>query len=297
MPFKFSQSTAAILLGAVALAVAQPLTPRADETAIPPEAIAYRDITYAAPAGVALKLDLFTPPGNGPWPTVLWFHGGAWKMGSRSGWPHMMFLLRQGYAVANVDYRLTPTAPYPAQLDDCVAALDYLAQHAEAYKLDASKFAATGESAGGHLAALLGLARGPASRASGPGRVHAVVDLFGPTDLPGLAELGPQWADVLAQFAGGDLAAHSDVLKSASPIDQVTPGAPPFLIFHGDQDPLVPIAQSRQLVARLKQAGDRVEFIPVPGAGHATQQFWTEAYQQKMIVFLNETFGIGSVSK
>ena len=251
----------------------------ADDTSAPPEAVAHRDIVYATPAGTPLKLDLFTPPGHGPWPTVLWFHGGAWKMGDRISWPHMMFLLRRGYAVANVDYRLTGVAPYPAQMDDCTAALDFLRSHASDYGLD-GRFAATGESAGGHLATMLGMT-------CGPGRVQAVIDMFGPTDLVGLAKLGDRWTQVMEAFAGGDLATHMDVLHAASPIDHVHPHMPPMLIFHGDKDPLVPIDQSRRFVDLLHKAGDPVEFITVEGAGHASPEFWTDAYRDRMAAFLD----------
>ena len=260
---------------------------RADEDFNPaPDAARHPDLTYAVRGGVPLKLDLFTPAGPGPWPTVLWFHGGAWMFGDRTGWPHMMFLLAHGYAVANVDYRLSQAAPFPAQLDDCQAALDFLCGHAAQYGLDPARMAATGESAGGHLAALLGLTRGPATAAAA-GRVRAVVDLFGPTDLPALAARSPELTKAVHQLLGGTPADRPDLYRAASPLDRVSAGDPPFLVLHGDRDAVVPIAQSERFVAALRAAHVPVRFEVVAGAGHAQPAFWAPAYRKVILDFLD----------
>ena len=272
-----------------ASAAALPVQAAEDEATLPPDVVAHRDLIYAARATGPVKLDLFTPPGDGPFPVVLWIHGGAWKMGDKAAWPHMNFALRDGFAVANVEYRFSQVAAFPAQLDDVTAALDFLTAHAAEYKLDPTRIAATGESAGGHLAALLGMTHSSAAmQPNGAGNIRCVIDLFGPADLRSLAERGPQLAQDLDQLLGVQTITHPDLAKAASPIDHVSKDEPPFLIFHGTKDPLVPFEQSQQLADAIKAAGATVELVPVPDAGHAGPPFWTAPMQAKMIAFLKK---------
>ena len=274
-----------------ALAGAEP-----NECTLPDDAVAQRDLAYVTRATGPVKLDLFTPPGDGPFPVVVWLHGGAWKLGDKAEWPHMHFLVRHGYAVADVEYRFSQVAPFPAQRDDVLAALDYLAGHAAGLRLDASRLAVAGESAGGHLAALAGLARPAAAPAGGPvppttgpatAGVRAVIDLFGPTDLTTLVHDGKLQGD-LDQLLGGPMAQKAGLAADASPVTHVRAGAPAFLVLHGTKDPLVPIAQSETFVAKLKAAGGTVHYVPVDGAGHAGAMFWTADLREKMTAFLGE---------
>jgi acetyl esterase/lipase len=264
-----------------------------DETAFPAAAIAHRDLSYVVRATGAGKLDLFIPPGPGPFPLVIWIHGGAWKLGDKAAWSHMNFLLDEGFAVANVEYRFSQVAPFPAQLNDCTAALDFLAAHAAEYHLDAQRIAATGESAGGHLAALLGMTRSaskpPASKGPSEGRIRAVIELAGPTDLTTLQDSSPtlKREQVVEQLLGGSLQTHRDLAIAASPLLQVAKTAPPFLILHGTADPLVPFAQSRRLADALAAAGVPVDLVSVQGAGHGGPAFWTDAMRKKIIAFLS----------
>jgi acetyl esterase/lipase len=199
-----------------------------------------RDVVYGRPAGVKLTMDLYFPPGKtgGPRPVVMYVHGGGWEMGSKSMVsviPGPAELLRRGYVVAAINYRLAPQYQFPAMIEDVM-----------------------GDSSGGHLAALLGLtdARagfdGPCEWSNETSRVQAVVDLYGPTDLAvGAAHLS-DFALSLMKTAFGVTNADSPVLQRASPVTYVSSHAPPFLILHGDHDDLVPLQQSRELYQKLK---------------------------------------------
>jgi len=269
-----------------------------DETAIPAEANPYRDLVYASRGGRNMKLDLFTPPAGGPFPLVIWIHGGAWKMGDKAQYMHMMFLLRRGFAVANIEYRFSQVAPFPAQLDDCESALDFLTANAATYHLDPNRIAATGESAGGHLASLLGMSRSArrttAQTDAARGRIRAVIDLAGPSDL---AELNRDSTDAdlhraLEQLVGGPLDQQAELVRAADPIAQVSQDDPPFLILHGTADPLVPFSQSQRLADALKKAGADVELIPIPNAGHVGPAFWITAQREKIIAFLQRSMNL-----
>jgi acetyl esterase/lipase len=181
---------------------------------------------------------------------VLYVHGGAWVSGSRQDtgdlFPELLPRLRQaGVTVAAADYRLAPRSRWPDPLNDVTCAINYLRSH-----LGAQRIRLYGTSAGGQIVSVLGLERTPA--------VDRVVDMYGPADLR-----APGWspwlaADVRREFGDAD----------PSPVDLVTPGAPPFLVVQGACDQVVPASQSRELVAALRRGGDRVDYVEVPGAGH-----------------------------
>ena len=254
-----------------------------DETTLPSNTVAHRDVVYATRATGPVKLDIFTPPGDGPFALALWIHGGAWKMGDKAAWSHMNFLVGHGYAAANIGYRFSQVAKFPAQLDDVTAALDYLVAHADELKIDPARIAVTGESAGGHLASLLGMSR--ATSTTQPiGQVRAVIDLFGPTDLAAFPS--PNSDGAIEQLMGGVSTDKPAAFRDASPLSHVDRGSPPFLVLHGTKDPLVPIDQSDRLVAALKAAGVPVEYVKVEGAGHAGPMFWTPQMQDTMLAFL-----------
>jgi acetyl esterase/lipase len=234
-----------------------------------------RAVAYSAPPGFRpLELDLHTPAGE-PAPVVLFVHGGGWRLGTREvfvpTWrdrrPRPFHrLVAAGFAAASVDYRLTGEAVFPAQLDDVRAALRWLRTRAGELGVDATRIVAWGESAGAHLAALLGLME----------QVAGVVDWFGPADLTTLAHQalptavarpgGPDTRE--AQLIGAPVEDAVELARRASPVTHVHPGAPPFHIAHGDADRFVPVGQSRQLAAALRGAGVTVEFTEVPGADH-----------------------------
>jgi acetyl esterase/lipase len=191
-------------------------------------------------------------------------------------------LLDAGLAVATIDYRHALEAPFPAQLLDAKAAIRYLRAHADELGVSSERIGVMGESAGGHIAALLGLtAHRPDLEGShgvvGPSSaVDVVVDWYGPADLATMPRRNPP-PHIAAKLPPELLLAPEDqltrglegpVLDDASPITHVTAGAPPFLLVHGTADWLVPYAQSEQLHAALTKAGAECRLVPVEDAMH-----------------------------
>jgi acetyl esterase/lipase len=250
--------------------------PLPDPVALPDAGQVRRAVAYSAPPGFRpLELDLYTPAGT-PAPVIVFVHGGGFRLGTRTvfnptwrDWRPTPFerLVAAGFAVASVDYRLSGEAVFPAQLDDVQAAVRWLRTRADELGVDPGRIVAWGESAGAHLATLLGLTD------SG---VAGVVDWYGPADLTTMgAQARP---DAIArsdapdsreaQLIGAPLTEAPDLARRASPVTYVHAGAPPFHIAHGDADRFIPVAQSRQLAHALREAGGKVEFTEVPGADH-----------------------------
>lgn len=254
----------------------------------PDGSLHYSGISYATAAGFRpLQLDLWVPSGEGRHPVVVWIHGGAWQFGDRRDLPPTLApdavfdaLLEAGIAVASIDYRLSREAVFPAQLHDAKSAVRYLRHHADQLDLDTDRIGVWGESAGGHLAALVGLTgdrpelegnlgvTGPVST------VRAVVDWYGIADLTTMPRLEipsdvalpmELTVDPIEQLLGE---ADPERAQSASPTTYVTADAPPFLLVHGTEDFLVPVGQSRELHRALLEAGTEAELVTVEGAGH-----------------------------
>lgn len=243
-----------------------------------------RDIEYIPHGGKAQSLDLYLPAtSDKPLPVIIYIHGGGWQAGSKDGcWP--LPEVEHGYAVASLNYRLSQQAIFPAQIQDCQAAIRWLRGNAKKYNLDPDKFGVWGDSAGGHLVALLGTT---GSKGVFPAigeykdqsdRVQAVCDWYGPTDfLTFVSQMPPNNAfhpdakdSPLTKLFGGPIGEHNDLALSASPIHYVDKTAPPFLIEHVTGDNIVPIAQSEELADALKKAGDDVTLNKIEGKGHGT---------------------------
>jgi len=253
------------------------------------------DIIYAKVGDRELKLDLARPSeGSGPFPCVVCLHGGGWRFGNKRdirSWLH--FLAREGYAAASVGYRLAPDDHFPAQIEDCKTAVRFLRANADKYKIDKERFAALGYSAGGHLACLLGLTSESAGLEGKDypkesSKVQAVVDYFGPTDLTAFAKDDTAQRSVIGPFLGAKFADNPAVYDKASPIKYVAKGAPPFLIFHGTKDWIVPIEQSRCLAEKLKDVGVSVKLVEVPNEGHGWEGRATSETTDATLKFLNE---------
>ena len=237
-----------------------------------------RDVTYCTVDGVALKMDVYFPPKaqSTPLPVTVYVHGGAWVGGDKESGAGMLALdeLRgRGYLVVAINYRLAPQYKFPAQIEDVKCAIRYLRANAATYGLDAQRIGVWGGSAGGHLVSLLGTSdasaglEGHGGYAEQSSRVQAVVDLFGPADLPAFADdLGNG-----AQVVFGATSPDDPVLVRASPVTYVSPDDPPFLILHGEQDEVVPLSQSQILYERLQAAGVPATLVVVKNAGHGFQ--------------------------
>lgn len=236
-----------------------------------------RDVAFAEVQGSTLRMDIFYPEKtDGPAPVVLQIHGGAWSSHNKQAvdyYSDIKPLIEAGFLVASIDYRLAPQFKYPAQLEDTKAAVRFLRAHSEDYDIDPDRIAAMGRSAGGHLASLLGLTSGSAELEGHGGnqdtssRVAAVIDLYGPADL-GFADTGKAIAMELITPTFGTSDRGAEILRRASPVYQVSPDDPPFLIIQGEKDTVVPPYQSRELFQRLQAAGVYTQLVMVKNAGH-----------------------------
>ncbi len=238
---------------------------------------------YVRHGGRRQTLDLYAPKKAKEVPLIVWIHGGAFLFGSKEGFPvepvPLHFLL-EGYAVASINYRLSSEAVFPAQLEDCKAAVRWLRAQSDEFGIDPNRIGVWGASAGGNLAALVGTTGEVPDFEVGENlgfssRVQAVCDFFGPTDflqmdanrLPdGQIHNAPDSPE--SKLVGGPIQDYPDKVRRVNPITYVTKSAPPFLIVHGTLDRLVPFNQSELLVAALEAAGAPVNFHPVEGGGH-----------------------------
>jgi acetyl esterase/lipase len=245
-----------------------------------------RDLEYAVVDALSLKLDLYLPAAEYP-PLVVWVHGGAWRAGSKDDLP-LRKLVAQGYAFASVDYRLSPVAPFPAQVHDIKAAIRFLRAKAGEYGYDANRLAIAGSSAGGHLAALVGVTNGHRELEGTVGAhleqssdVRAIVSLFGASNLTTiLAQSKPQGLKLrvpaLQLLLGGQPVDKPDIAKLASPVFHLDAHDPPLLLIHGDADPQMPPEQSQELAAAYRKAGCPVQLEIIPDAVHGGPQFFDE---------------------
>lgn len=249
-----------------------------DALSSPPSGLtAYKDLAYVPGGYEHQKLDLYIPTDSkGPFPLIIWIHGGAWKYGSKDGCIPLPWVAK-GYAVASINYRLSQEAKFPAQIKDCKAAVRWLRAHAGHYQIDRDRFIAWGDSAGGHLAALLGTAGDAAEWEPGPpaesSRVQAVIDWYGRADLTRVC-VDPDMADhPVAQLLGGSGERVLEIARKASPITYVSNDDPPFLIMHGDVDKTVPVQQSVAFAEALKKKDVPVTLVILHGVDHGGREF------------------------
>jgi acetyl esterase/lipase len=239
--------------------------------------LVHPDQSYGFSSGTALKLDVWQAQTKDPVPTVIYYHGGGWFFGDRTGaLPYLMPWFARGWNVVNVEYRMSGTALAPAAVEDARCALRWVYRNANQFHLDTSRIIVTGHSAGGHLALMAGMLNDadgldnncPSDPASGdvPLKVAAIVDWYGPADVPDLLE-GPDRKTYAVAWLGSR-PNRSDVAKRVSPLSYVRAGLPPILIIHGDSDPVVPYPQSQHLHADLDRANVPNELYTVPHGGH-----------------------------
>jgi acetyl esterase/lipase len=267
----------------IVIALAGLARAQAGRAGLPEGVKAYRDVAYVENGHERQKLDLYVPKADKPLPLLVWIHGGAWQGGSKEGCPPArQGYLERGYAVASLNYRLSGHAVFPAQIEDCKAAVRWLRSHAKEYGIDPDRFGVWGSSAGGHLVALLGASGDDKAFDVGQNlgvssRVQAVCDYYGPTDLTRMEERtapgarfdhnGPNSPESL--LLGGPVQENKEKAARANPMTYIgTNALPPFLIVHGDADPTVSFYQSELLFDALKKAGGNVRLHRIKGAGH-----------------------------
>ena len=274
---------------------------------VPPSVEAKVDIPYAATDHTRQRLDLYLPKIRATGkklPVLVFVHGGAWLGGDKGhGRGQVMPFVAEGKcAGVSAGYRLSQETKWPAQIHDCKAAIRWVKAHAEDYGLDADHIVVWGASAGGHLVAMLGTSAGVPEMDGKIGphtdkdtKVAGVIDFFGPTDfakmnsqrLPGTMDHDAVEAPE-GKLLGAPVQSVPDKVKSANPVTYVDKADPPFLIVHGDKDPLVPHGQSELLKAALEKAGVANELYTVQGGGHGG--FRDPAVQQHVGTFLRDQF-------
>lgn len=257
-----------------------------------------KDIPYIEDGDEAQKLDLYLPeqPSDKPLPLIVHIHGGGWRAGSKFPCP-MAAMVLKGYAVASIGYRFSQKAIFPAQIQDCQAAIRWLRAHSKKYNFDPERVGVVGGSAGGHLSALVATAGGKKAFVPIGGhedqsdRVQAVCDIYGPADFSTVVEQAaadPNVKNIFQFNTATDpysslIGAKLDDKPKAdavSPVHYISADTPPFLILHGTHDALVPYAQSQQLAAALKEKGVPVWLQTLPGSGHGGPAFAKPAVQQ-----------------
>jgi acetyl esterase/lipase len=256
----------------------------------PPKTTSEQDIVYTKAGSEELKLDLVRPAdGDGPFPAVVVIHGGAWRQGNKADVrPILPQFAQRGYVAISPQYRFSPKVAFPAQVHDVKAAVRWLKTNAKKYKVDPDRIGASGFSAGGHLALMLGLTgpgdglEGDVSAGAPDSRVKAVVNYFGPTDLAAkdIPEICKPWVN---DFLGGTPQEKPETAAKASPLTFVSKDDAPVLTFQGTKDPLVPFNQAIKLAEAMSSAGvpGRVELLV--GAEHG----WAGAEMERTI---NDTF-------
>ncbi len=266
-----------------------------------------KDIEYVSGGGKSQSLDLYLPePAGKAVPLLVFIHGGGWRGGSKDGCP-AKFLAQHGYAVASINYRLSKEAVFPAQIEDCRAAIRFLRSQAVKYNIQPDRVGIWGGSAGAHLAALIGTSdnvdfsagpTAPLKKIDESVRVQCVIDMYGPTDLSQVVGRNPERNDVWKAAASllGTAADDKELMqkaKWASPITYVRRENPPFLIQHGDADVIVPIEQARILLSALQKAGVEATLTVMPGTGHAGAALFTEENHKTLVEFLDRHLKTG----
>lgn len=261
----------------------------------PPAVRLYKDLAYLPNGHPRQKLDLYVPENRGAlMPLIVWIHGGGWMGGSKNHCPPLPWT-GKGYVVASVDYRLCQDAKFPAQIEDCKAAIRWLRIHAKEYRIDPDRMAAWGDSAGGHLASLLGTAGDISDWEEGlpavSSRVQAVIDWYGRADLTRVSTDPTRANSPSALLLGGCGKGVTELAKKASPILHVSKDDPPFLIMHGTVDSVVPLRQSQAFAGALKEAGVETRLVILSGASHGGEEFLSSEQVKIIDAFLNEHLG------
>jgi acetyl esterase/lipase len=267
----------------------------------PKGTILYDDLSYANDTLKKHLLDIYLPTQTkDSYPLIIWIHGGAWMSNDKyADMGYMKQTLKSfidsGYAVASIDYRWSTMAIFPAQIQDCNQAIEYLYQHADKYKLDRKRFALIGFSAGGHLANLAGLSNNNFVKdfyADGKKphfKIRLVLDFYGPANfftLKGNDSMDPKNPIIL--LLGGTVANKPELAKEASPITYIDKNDPPFLIVQGEKDESVNPDQATALNTRLMSAGVKSELIIVPGAPHYGEMFDAKNIRERVFYFLGK---------
>lgn len=273
----------------------------------------WEDLNYAGDSLVSHRMDVYLPKSNRPsHPVVLLVYGSAFFGNDMKQDAYNTFgesLLNSGFAVVAVNHTSSRDAIFPAQIHDIKAAVRFIKANGPKYQIDTTFVGITGYSSGGHLSAMAGtsgsvyevtinsesleLEGTVGNYTSYPSTVNAVVDWFGPTEFQSMDTCGSTLVHDAADspesiLIGAPIQDNHNLCALANPISYIDPEDPPFLIFHGDADPLVPHCQSEKLFAALQEKGVPSEFVLVPEAGHGPGLFETKYFTMMTNFFLKQ---------
>ncbi len=288
----------AFLCGSYTLAIAQ--MPSHINSIFPKGTTFHQNIPYANDTLKKHLLDLYLPANaTADTPLVIWVHGGAWMHNDK--YADMSYMketvkrfIEKGYALASIDYRHSTTAIFPAQIQDCNQAIQFLCDRATTYKFDKNRIALIGFSAGGHLASLLALSNNTnvpdfyVNKKKPAFHIKAVMDFYGPSNFLlffGTSKINDT-DNPIAILLGTSPLLRPDISNNASPVTYVDKNDPPFFIVHGEKDMDVPPAQSHLLKSYLDLAQVKNEIIIVKDAPHYGEMFDSEEIQIKLFAFL-----------
>jgi len=268
------------------------------------------NINYAGDELTGHLLDIYLPvKGEAPFPVVVTVAGSAFfsNNSKHHAFSFGKILLKHGFAIVATNHRSSREAIFPAHVNDLKGVVRFLRANASKYGLDTSFVGIAGNSSGGNLAAMVGTSGGVNNYTVGEktvsiegdiggnnkesSRVDAVVDWYGPTAFEKMDSCGSEMVHDAPDspesvYIGGPIQDNLDLCALANPITYVDEKDPPFIIIHGDADPLVPHCQSVLLYKALKKHGVEYEMITVPGAGHGG--IWEEKYKENMASFFIE---------
>lgn len=240
----------------------------------------HKDVAYDDDHA-AQCMDVYLAESDRPTPAMVYIHGGGWRAGSKNNVPAWLrkFVSDGRLSVISVEYRFTDVAPHPAQVNDCLRAIQFVRKHAKEWNIDSNRIGVTGGSAGGHLSACVALHDDIADDSSDDAvakhssRVACAVSFAGPTDwslLSTIEHKHPAYRQLIGYEPGtpaSELA--GDRIVSVSPISFVTKDDPPLMQVHGDKDVIVPIQHASNLHEKLKATGVTSELVIIPGGNHS----------------------------
>ncbi len=258
----------------------------------------FKNIEYCQHKGKSIQLDLYLPEGEKKTPLLIWIHGGGWETGDRT-WVQSGPLrqVRRGYALASVSYSLTDEAIWPTQIQQLKTAIRFLRANSEEYNIDNSKFVAWGNSAGGHLASLLGTT-GDIDKfdnkndkySNYSSNVQGVIAWYPTIDLLLMTEQNQYSEYIVSKLLGCSAIENQDKLKALNPINYLNKNTPPFLIMHGKDDEHVSYLQSVILYKALQERGINSELVLLDNLIHGDPQFNNRENSKFFQEFLDNLF-------
>lgn len=283
----------------------------------------YSDVDYVGNNVARQNMDIYIPPGlTSPAPVIVFIHGGGWYSGSKGAGniPYFQLSYNSGFICADINYRLSTDSVWPAQIEDCKTAIRFLKANATTYNIDICRFGVIGESAGGHLCAMVGTSAGVAKlegshqgHTNVTSRVQAVVDMYGPTDFlkedgyyPASCTTGGlfhEYNSFETYLLGIDyLHNHTAIVRTANPITYITPDDARFFIIHGGADCVVPTYQSKLLDSMLTVAGTPADTFIISeeqthGSPYFTDYLRTPLYNKFFLKHLSIPCSITGISE